>query len=595
MNFKTALTTLLIALLALVGTAGAAEVVYDFSGIPDSPVAGTQYAVPVTVVGSDVAGYEFKVNYNADSADISFDDTGDATTGGRPGKFGLNGVIIPPTDGSPANIPPAGFTLLITPLSDVTITINSNIQLTDKTNVAKTNVLEFQFSTAPTSSPTPTVEPTPTSKPTVEPSPVVGPTPTAKPTSEPTPTVNPTVDPASGSVNLLPTGGKIDWYTENIRVINGKAYIQVVMTGADRVAGITVNLKNVSGANVALNRTGSALFKSGSSTKLNYYSANGFTNNDTVLLYTIDITNISEGVPVSFDLEYGVTDTGKRDVTLDYPESNPVSVSFTAGEAEEPTVEPTEESPETFTVTYSGSDYVPDAVIVEAGAEYIVSDDRAVSPGRIFRGWTAGSEEYAAGDKMIVTGNVTLTAEWYTPAINPTGANVVDLYKVLHGEDPDQYPDYDMNGDGHVNIIDLVLMAQYVADSVAVLPEDKITWDTSSVIFENGRASIPVIMTDADRIQGMRVSVKNVSNANVTLNGTGSPIFRESGSVIVYFTPAAGYTNEGAAQIFSIDITDAAIGSDVMFTLNFEVTSNGKDVTSSYVTTPAGVKITVGK
>ena len=584
MNFKTALTTLLIALLALVGTAGAAEVVYDFSGIPDSPVAGTQYAVPVTVVGSDVAGYEFKVNYNADSADISFDDTGDATTGGRRGKFGLNGVIIPPTDGSPANIPPAGFTLLITPLSDVTITINSNIQLTDKTNVAKTNVLEFQFSAAPTSSPTPTVEPTPTSKPTVEPSPVVGPTPTAKPTSEPTPTVNPTVDPASGSVNLLPTGGKIDWYTENIRVINGKAYIQVVMTGADRVAGITVNLKNVSGANVALNRTESALFKSGSSTKLNYYSANGFTNHDTVSLYTIDITDISEGSVVSFDLEYKIQAAGK-DATLNYTGYNPVSVSFTAP------VRP----PETFTVTYSGADYVPETAIVEEGTEYIVSDDRAVSPGRIFRGWTAGSEEYAAGDKMIVTGNVTLTAEWYTPAINPTGANVVDLYKVLHGEDPDQYPDYDMNGDGHVNIIDLVLMAQYVADSVAVLPEDKITWDISSVVFENGRASIPVIMTDADRIQGMRVSVNNVSNANVTLNGTGSPIFSESGSVIVYFTPGAGYTNEGAAQIFSIDITDAAIGSDVMFTLNFEVTSNGKDVTSSYVTTPAGVKITVGK
>ncbi|MBQ3620337.1 MAG: hypothetical protein II940_01520, partial [Methanosarcinaceae archaeon] len=294
------------------------------------------------------------------------------------------------------------------------------------------------------------------------------------------------------------------------------------------------------------------------------------------------ITNISEGSVVSFDLEYLISAAG-RDATLNYTESNPVSVSFTAP------VRP----PETFTVTYSGADYVPETAIVEEGTEYIVSDDRAVSPGRIFRGWTAGSEEYTAGDRFIVNGNITLAAEWYTPAINPTGANVVDLYKVLHGEDPDQYPDYDMNGDGHVNIIDLVLMAQYVADSVAVLPEDKITWDTSSVIFENGRASIPVIMTDAYRIQGMRVYVTNVTNANVTLNGTESPIFAESGSVIVYFTPGSGYTNEGTSQIVSIDITDAVAGSDVTFTLNFDVTSNAKNVTSSYIRTPAVVKLTV--
>ena len=101
-------------------------------------------------------------------------------------------------------------------------------------------------------------------------------------------------------------------------------------------------------------------------------------------------------------------------------------------------------------------------------------------------------------------------------------------------------------------------------------------------------------MTDAYRIQGMTVNVKNVRNANVTLNGTGSPIFKESGSTIVYFTPAAaGYTNEGAAQIFSIDITDAVAGSDVTFTLSFDVASNAKNVTSSYVTTPADVKLTV--
>jgi uncharacterized repeat protein (TIGR02543 family) len=133
-----------------------------------------------------------------------------------------------------------------------------------------------------------------------------------------------------------------------------------------------------------------------------------------------------------------------------------------------PTEEPTDEPVETFTVTYSGADYVPEAAIVEAGTEYVISDDRAISSGKIFKGWLAGSEEYAAGDRFIVTEDVTLVADWYRPATNPTGATVVELNNILHTENPDDYPAYDMNGDGHVNIIDLVLMAQYVADSVAV-------------------------------------------------------------------------------------------------------------------------------
>ena len=251
---------------------------------------------------------------------------------------------------------------------------------------------------------------------------------------------------------------------------------------------------------------------------------------------------------------------------------------------------------ETFTVTYSGADYVPDPSVVEDGAEYTVSDDRAISSGKVFRGWAAGDNVYGAGDRITITENIVLVAEWYTPQIDPTGADIINLNNALHGENPDQYTNYDMNGDGHVTITDLILMAQYVADKVAVsvdVPEEKITWNTSSVVFDNGSASIPVIMTDAYRIQGMRVYVTNVTNANVTLNGTESPIFAESGSVIVYFTPGSGYTNEGTSQIFSIDITDAVAGSDVTFTLNFDVTSNAKNVTSSYIRTPAVVKLTV--
>ncbi|MBQ3620897.1 MAG: InlB B-repeat-containing protein [Methanosarcinaceae archaeon] len=39
------------------------------------------------------------------------------------------------------------------------------------------------------------------------------------------------------------------------------------------------------------------------------------------------------------------------------------------------------------TVTYSGADYVPDPSVVETGSEYTVSDDRAISSGKVFRGW----------------------------------------------------------------------------------------------------------------------------------------------------------------------------------------------------------------
>ena len=397
MNFKTALTAIFVALLALTCTAGATEITYDLSGIPDSPAAGTQYVVPVTVSG-DVTGYKLTVSYDDSAAEVSFSDTEGATTGGRPGS-----KKIVSTDGTPKT-----FNLLITPLSNATITLNS--ELAGDIPCTTHDEIKFVF------------------------------------------------EGLSGSFNLTPTGGKIDWGAESVEIVDGKASIPVVMTGADRVSGITVILKNVSGANVSLNRTGSALFRSGTATRLNYYSSNGFTNSGTVSLYTIDITNISEGAVVSFDLDYKVSAAG-RYATIEYTASNPVSVRFTAP------VRP----PKAFTVTYSGAEYVPDAAIVEAGAEYIISDDRAVSPGRIFRGWVAGSEEYAPGDRITVNGNITLKAEWYTPAVEPTGASVVGLYKALHGENPDQYQDYDMNGDGHVNIIDLVLMAQYVADSVAVL------------------------------------------------------------------------------------------------------------------------------
>ena len=67
MHFKTALTAIFVVLLALTCTAGAAEITYNLSGIPDSPAAGTQYVVPVTVSG-DVTGYKLTVSYDTDAA-----------------------------------------------------------------------------------------------------------------------------------------------------------------------------------------------------------------------------------------------------------------------------------------------------------------------------------------------------------------------------------------------------------------------------------------------------------------------------------------------------------------------------------------------
>ena len=127
------------------------------------------------------------------------------------------------------------------------------------------------------------------------------------------------------------------------------------------------------------------------------------------------------------------------------------------------------DAPATYRVTYDANGGIaPAPATVKAGSKYTVTDDRAISPGKIFRGWRADGKEYGAGDRLTVNGDTVLVALWYTPPIDPTGVNVVGLNKALHGENPDQYPDYDMNGDGHVTIIDLVLMAQYVADKAAL-------------------------------------------------------------------------------------------------------------------------------
>ncbi|MBO4302036.1 hypothetical protein J5839_01660 [Methanosarcinaceae archaeon] len=162
--------------------------------------------------------------------------------------------------------------------------------------------------------------------------------------------------------------------------------------------------------------------------------------------------------------EPGSADPSPPDIPGSSPDPTPSDFPVSS-----PDPTPSDTPSDTFSVSYAGSDHVPPAVTVEAGAEYTVSEDRAVSPGKIFLGWVSGNSQYTAGDRLIVTENIVFDAVWYTPGIDPTGADVINLKQALHDDDPDQYTDYDMNGDGRVTITDLVLMSQYVADKASLI------------------------------------------------------------------------------------------------------------------------------
>lgn len=78
--------SLIIAVLSLIGIAGAADISFDTSGIPENAAEGDTYTIPVTISG-DVTGFTFLVSYGEDAADVSFSNTGStAQTGGRDGS-----------------------------------------------------------------------------------------------------------------------------------------------------------------------------------------------------------------------------------------------------------------------------------------------------------------------------------------------------------------------------------------------------------------------------------------------------------------------------------------------------------------------------
>lgn len=92
MNFKLIFAALSAVMIILTGAAAAAEVSYDTSDVPDSPVKGQTFTVPVTITGDDIGGFTFKVTYDEKAFDVSFSDTGSMTTGGRPGSVQLVGM-----------------------------------------------------------------------------------------------------------------------------------------------------------------------------------------------------------------------------------------------------------------------------------------------------------------------------------------------------------------------------------------------------------------------------------------------------------------------------------------------------------------------
>lgn len=85
MNLKI-YAAVLIAMMSLIGIAGAADISFDTSDIPENADEGDTYTIPVTISG-DVTGFAFVVSYDESAADVSFSNTGNMVqTGGFDGS-----------------------------------------------------------------------------------------------------------------------------------------------------------------------------------------------------------------------------------------------------------------------------------------------------------------------------------------------------------------------------------------------------------------------------------------------------------------------------------------------------------------------------
>lgn len=127
-------------------------------------------------------------------------------------------------------------------------------------------------------------------------------------------------------------------------------------------------------------------------------------------------------------------------------------------------------TPTEVTVTYDAGEVagasVPRAETAMTGDTFTVTNDRAIADGYVFNGWALNGQ--IVSGSFTVTGDITLVAQWtalengYVPTMDDLEA-AADLFM------EDGYDEtYDLNKDGVLDITDLILMAQYVADHIVV-------------------------------------------------------------------------------------------------------------------------------
>ena len=98
--------------------------------------------------------------------------------------------------------------------------------------------------------------------------------------------------------------------------------------------------------------------------------------------------------------------------TYDYSESTQIVFGWTGNSAVE------------YTISFdaNGGSGLMDAVVVEKGTKYLLPDCLFIAPaGKQFKAWRIGGTEFAAGDRITVSGDTTITAVWGNAVIVASG------------------------------------------------------------------------------------------------------------------------------------------------------------------------------
>ena len=409
---------------------------------------------------------------------------------------------------------------------------------------------------------TPTEEPweDPTEEPWEDPTEEPWEEPTEEPWEEPTeePWEEPTVEPIdlewffySEWIIVEPSLPDSPIYT--IRVSDSRKYVtinddnHIVMPikigDADRIQGITVKLRNVSGADVRLNMSESVLNFSGDSFTINYIDPDGYTNADFAPLYNIDITNFSTDDEITFEIDYKIS-SGNKNVTNMYVGQNPIRYSLTVSNL----------TTEHLQILFDESNLLDlndpwelEPYFIDPAPEYgdtiTIPEAVCVKEGYVFDYWSTSKNgsgvKFYPGNSYVVSENTTFYAQWKE-----------------------------------------------------VVTGNRIIYDFSDLAFDenmtngNRSDSVPVFIQNADRVQGIDVQIENISNATVRFanadGSVGTAEISDDGTHITIRNPD-GYTGTAQKYLFDVIITDALNGSVVNFDLNFEVMARSRDMTETYV------------